>query len=531
MNHRKITLIVLLILTVTKMVSQPNYDYTFKKILKLPAISDLTSIKELPDKTFLIAGSFPDSTGTPYKAFISKISKNGTLLETHYYSIAGYDLEEPIIEVDNNGNIYMAIFKSPVGNGQAWSFVLLALSPTFNILWSKEAFNNGLAYVKDMTLQNGEILITIEDFNSYSVALKIDLSGNLIWSKLYTHYLTCGSSFFPNKNVFAGMNSGMPVITEFDHNGNLILNKKYTCDSAGTFNIWGINKYANLGYILCGVYDAPGTGNFNPVVIAIDSTGNFLWSNVYHTVATVGESWTIKPIYDGGYAVIYEPEHIYPYSGSNMGLFKIDSLGNPLWCRIYNISNHDFPTFNSLITTSDSGFALGGHITYNNNYITRPLFVKTDSLGFVRNCNLDTTLAITVTPLNFTVSAFGQADSTLLLQNISTTSSSLVIPDSIYCLDSVFVSNIAVTTSFENFSDNGISISPNPFTLQTTITFSEEQKNTTIRITDLIGKEITTINFTGRQLVIDKAEMKAGVYFVQTTDQQKRICNRKIIIQ
>lgn len=76
-----------------------------------------------------------------------------------------------------------------------------------------------------------------------------------------------------------------------------------------------------------------------------------------------------------------------------------------------------------------------------------------------------------------------------------------------------------------------IIISPNPFTSQTTITFSEAQKNTTINIKDIVGKEINTINFTGRQLVIDKAEMKAGIYFVQTTDEQKHICNKKIIIQ
>lgn len=85
----------------------------------------------------------------------------------------------------------------------------------------------------------------------------------------------------------------------------------------------------------------------------------------------------------------------------------------------------------------------------------------------------------------------------------------------------------------ENISNKfGISIYPNPFTSQTNITFDEEQHNTTIRITDIVGKEIKTINFTGRQLVIDKTEMEVGIYFVQTTDKQKRISsNNKIIIQ
>ncbi len=107
-----------------------------------------------------------------------------------------------------------------------------------------------------------------------------------------------------------------------------------------------------------------------------------------------------------------------------------------------------------------------------------------------------------------------------------------------------YLGNIYRTTGFNLIVQNAstalvpdlskettMTIAPNPFTSQTTITFSELQKKTTIRITDLLGQEIKIINFTGKQLVIDKAEMKAGIYFVQTTDEQKNICNKKIIIQ
>ncbi len=83
----------------------------------------------------------------------------------------------------------------------------------------------------------------------------------------------------------------------------------------------------------------------------------------------------------------------------------------------------------------------------------------------------------------------------------------------------------------KNILNEDLTIFPNPFTSLTTITFSDEQKNTTIKITDLLGKEIKTINFTGRQLLIEKGEMKAGIYFVQTTDEKKNVTNKKIIIQ
>lgn len=75
-----------------------------------------------------------------------------------------------------------------------------------------------------------------------------------------------------------------------------------------------------------------------------------------------------------------------------------------------------------------------------------------------------------------------------------------------------------------------LTIYPNPFTSQTKLAFSEAQENLTIKIIDILGKEIKTINFTGIQIVIDKAEMKEGIYFVQIIDEQEHICNRKFII-
>ncbi len=98
--------------------------------------------------------------------------------------------------------------------------------------------------------------------------------------------------------------------------------------------------------------------------------------------------------------------------------------------------------------------------------------------------------------------------------------------------DDMYLAKINATTGIqEQQLVSGFSISPNPFTSHTTITFSEAQKNTTIRITDMLGQEIKTINFTGKQLTIDKGEMKAGIYFVQTTDEKKNVTNKKIIIQ
>jgi len=102
-----------------------------------------------------------------------------------------------------------------------------------------------------------------------------------------------------------------------------------------------------------------------------------------------------------------------------------------------------------------------------------------------------------------------------------------------------FTNGVAVldTTDFTtsvlniNSSENTISIYPNPFTFQTTISFSVEQKNTTIIITDLLGNEIYSEIFSGKRLLLNKADMKAGIYFLETIDKKNHTTNNKIIIQ
>lgn len=88
------------------------------------------------------------------------------------------------------------------------------------------------------------------------------------------------------------------------------------------------------------------------------------------------------------------------------------------------------------------------------------------------------------------------------------------------------------TTSLNEINKAGrISVYPNPFSSQTNIIFNEEQNHSIIKITDVLGKEVRIIDFSGKHVSIEKGEMKKGIYFLQIIDGNKNIVNRKIIIQ
>ncbi len=95
-----------------------------------------------------------------------------------------------------------------------------------------------------------------------------------------------------------------------------------------------------------------------------------------------------------------------------------------------------------------------------------------------------------------------------------------------------------LATAISNVTANeGILISPNPFTSQTTISFIQEQKHTTIKITDVLGKEIKTLVLSGaKNVVIEKGEMERGIYFVRIEDDGSiglpaKVENRKIVVE
>lgn len=100
---------------------------------------------------------------------------------------------------------------------------------------------------------------------------------------------------------------------------------------------------------------------------------------------------------------------------------------------------------------------------------------------------------------------------------------------SVRCAKDIELSANLLVNDF--IANNKILIAPNPFTSQTTISFNKEQKNSTIKIMDVLGKEIRSINVIGKELIMEKGEMQAGIYFLQLIDENKNVVNKKIAVQ
>jgi hypothetical protein len=182
-------------------------------------------------------------------------------------------------------------------------------------------------------------------------------------------------------------------------------------------------------------------------------------------------------------------------------------------------------------------------ITYSSNWLGNP---GTNALKISKIDNLANTAygAITRTD-HMNMSGFGKiANFKFQIKSTFTLADSMSLSISSYkAIDSAGVAK-TLTTQADTISvntlpsgiktftkDNKVSVYPNPFNSYTTISFATEINNATVKIVDVLGKEVRTVNFSGKQLMVEKGELNAGFYFIKVISEQNVIAQEKIIIQ
>lgn len=130
-------------------------------------------------------------------------------------------------------------------------------------------------------------------------------------------------------------------------------------------------------------------------------------------------------------------------------------------------------------------------------------------------------------PINYFSGATPDSTIIYLVAGIGS-SSDLVVGDYLYIDDLAFTGTVAGIEELQN--QLSMTIAPNPFASQTTVTFNEEQKNATITLMNVVGKTVKTFQFSGSQLTIDRDDLPSGVYFLQMNDGKNSL-TKKIIMQ
>ena len=480
--------------------------------------------------------------------FIAKYDVSGNMLWAKNIGGTGLGAYGWSISNDTNGNVYLTgFFKDP--------------TITFgNIAVNNTGFNNNNIFIAKYD-PNGNVLwaknVGSMYLNCLGVGISNDASGNVFITGWYDYEITIGSTTLTNAGGFSGTTD--IFIAKYDANGNELWAKSaggnasdaargIATDASGnvyitgdfssqTFTI-GTNTLTNTlgsgGDVFIAKYDPNGnvlwakktssTGGDEGRGISTDTSGNVFITGTFSGPTMTLGSDTLK---NAGY--------------NNIFIAKYNSNGNVLWAKSEGGTNNDYglgiatDKFGNAFITGEfysPTMAIGTN-TLNNNSSAggRDIFVaKYDANGNVVWADSKGGI-YAESGYGIATDASGDAYITGSYQELSISFGNTTLLNNSDYFD-IYVAKISQPTAIEQQQkETSFSIAPNPFSSQTTITFNVEQVNSSMKIMDIIGKEIKTQLFSGKQLIIEKGDMNVGIYFIQIIDNENRMMTKKIIVQ
>jgi hypothetical protein len=383
--------------------------------------------------------------------------------------------------------------------------------------------------------------------------VKIDSSGNVQWSKCYGgsstdiaysviqtkdgKYIAAGFTDSNDGDVghhFGSVFNDNIWIIKLDSSGNLIWSKVIG-DSTYAYDADAVMQDSYGNYVVTGSYQTSFNNTSSAFLIKLDTAGNI--KGQYSYGGSNGSST--------GLAIVESPDHKYVFAGTttadngessgNHGsndfwLVKADTAGNFIWGHCYGGSNYDVAW--AVCNTLNHGFALAGETGSSDGQVTGYhgandyWIVKTDSGG-----NLSWQMDLGGSDEDYGKGIFQRSDGNYFITGSSDSHNGDF--DTVF---SPFEQDIWVTELSEYAGINQLAINnkvrvyPNPTSNQLTIN-SNQLPITEIQIENVLGQTLMNKIFSNglQKQVIDVNELTAGIYFYRITDNNLQMVAGKFV--
>ena len=243
----------------------------------------------------------------------------------------------------------------------------LPSSTIATVAWNRTYTDSNLQSVASafQAVDGGFILAGITASNGIPAGLelmKIDSSGNPLWSKIYPGTAGGMSNFAKwivqtsdGGYAIAGQFEGKAWLAKLDVDGKMQWNKSIGESAQSSANT--LIKASDGGFALTGFSLINNQSSASTWLIKTDAFGNQQLNTVLNGVATGVDS--IIQTSDGGYTFTTETSRMILDRGeikTDCTLTKIDANGSQQWSQLYP----DFGFAWSIVQTNDGGYVLGG---------------------------------------------------------------------------------------------------------------------------------------------------------------------------
>ncbi|HRG54284.1 MAG TPA: PKD domain-containing protein [Bacteroidia bacterium] len=488
----------------------------------------------LADGSIILSGNGDVQSATP-SAFILKVDSTGTISWIKLYSTFNGFYIRNVKQTVDDGYIV-------VGDG-----FVIKLDSDGNVVWKRTvgAANSYRVTPYDVVQSQFDSSYVITSIfhnptntNNVGMISRFNKNGALLWSRSFS--VINEDPLHLKENTYRKLQFVCGGgIMEFDKDGNN--GKRITLN--GSIKDWQLSKSADNGYICAGYNYSPNRKE-DFYLTKLDSSYNCVWSKYVGGPKT---DWAVSVVQSKNKEIIMGGNtKSFSIGGNDLYLVKVDSTGT-LDCN--DISFNGSATITNVPTQMqalliDSAINVNIGIPGVTDYL-----VLNDSVNDACGCipptaeftvgtsgNIDDkslwaakwywdfgdgTIDSTQTEFGHTYPSNGTYTICLTVKNACGTDTACQTFDYVYT--PLPVQNLTQ-------DDFKVTIYPNPFTSQTNILFTEEQKNITIKIMDVVGKEIKVIDFTGKELLLEKGNMKQGVYFIRIIDTKGNVIAQKKMI-
>jgi hypothetical protein len=385
------------------------------------------------------------SVGGGIHAFLIKTSANGDLLWGKSFSEM-ISIGNSVKRTNDGGYIFVGKTQSAIPGScsnpyQCSGAMMIKTDSVGNLEWSRRYYGSGTtannqSQAFDVEIvNNGYIIVGESSAFSYitpngyfetTILIRLDLNGNLLWSKNYPFYNGGAVSLVKiSDNSFMIATHGFCFI-KIDSVGNVI-----NCSYLGIpcYPSPRINQMISTsdgGFLVVGKCGAPFVTSSSSLYVAkTDSLGVLEWSKAIGNGTNISQGWGIARDLDGAYVVAGV---LHDSTVNKMLVLKLDTLGNVVWVNSAFFNNHSF-AFS--ILPMNGGYLAAGLSGLSD------VFVKLDGVGMFACNNMPTIVSDTIVVLQKYVTGGYTVDITsqVLFTNpgASIVSSNTGIIDSVFC--------------------------------------------------------------------------------------------------